>query len=75
MARCPNVRCDTICSTFRFPEYVSQRFGPERLVIGTRYPVYEPGLHVSWPRYADLDDRARALIAGDNVRNMLEAVR
>jgi predicted TIM-barrel fold metal-dependent hydrolase len=75
LARCPNVRLDTISSTFAFLEFVSQRFGPERLVIGTRYPKYEPGLHVSWPRYADLDERARALIAGDNVRAMLEAVR
>jgi len=75
MERCPNVRFDTICATFRFVEFVAERFGPERLVIGTRYPTYEPGLHVSWPRYAQIDDRARALIAGDNVRNMLEAVR
>ena len=75
LARCPNVRVDTICSTFRFLELVTERLGAERLVIGTRYPIYEPGLHVSWPRYADLDSHARALIAGDNVRNMLEAVR
>ena len=75
MARCPNVRFDTICSTCRFPEFVTERFGADRLVIGTRYPIYEPGLHVSWLRYADLDSRARALIAGDNVRDMLEAAR
>ena len=74
MSRCPNVRFDTICAAFRFLEYTTERFGPERLVLGTRYPVYEPGLHVSWPRYADLDDQARALIAGDNIRNMLEGV-
>ncbi len=75
MAHCPNVRFDTICATFRFLKYVTERFGPERLVVGTRYPIYEPGLHVSWPQYADIDNRARALIAGDNIRNMLEAVR
>jgi hypothetical protein len=74
MARCRNVRYDTTCATFHFLEHVAQRFGSDRLVIGTRYPVYEPGLHVSWPRYADLDDRGRALIAGDNVRHMLESV-
>ncbi|MFQ6096735.1 MAG: amidohydrolase family protein [Armatimonadota bacterium] len=55
-------------------EAICERFGPERLVFGTGMPVRDPGGAVSPIIYADMDDEARRLVAGDNLRRLLGEV-
>ena len=72
---CPNVRCDISCCTFGLIELVCRTLGPERLLFGSGFPCYEPGLVITWPRYADISEEAAKLIAGDNLRALIQAVR
>jgi hypothetical protein len=58
---------------FQAIEAVVKRFGPERLLFGTNMPVYSPGAAIAAVTYADLSDEAKILIAGGNLRRLLEA--
>lgn len=52
-------------------EDVVRRFGPHRLVFGTRYPLFVPGCAVAGLVYARIPDSAKEAIAGDNMRKLL----
>jgi len=72
---CPNLRIETGCYWhYRGLEDIAQRFGPERLVFGSNWPHQETSQALGMLAYADIGDQQRALIAGDNLRALLEEV-
>jgi hypothetical protein len=54
-------------------EAVVKRFGPERLLFGTNMPVFSPGAAIAAVTYAVISDEAKSLVAGGNLRRLLEA--
>ena len=72
---CPNVRCDITGTGGGFLEQVCGDLGPERLLFTGEFPHFDPAILVPWVRYADIDERAARLIAGDNLRALLAEVR
>jgi len=75
LATCPNVLVDLTCVSFQFIEDVVERFGPERLIMASHFPVEDPALYTTWVSYARIGEEARAAIAGGNLRRLLEAAR
>ena len=72
---CPNLRCDlTAFTSLGWIEAFCQRFGAERLLFGTGVPFWVPAAVVSAVRYARISWEEKALIAGDNLRRLLEGV-
>jgi len=55
-------------------EAVCERFGAERLIFGTAMPIRDPGGAISPITYARVSDDDKRLIAGDNLRRLLEGV-
>jgi predicted TIM-barrel fold metal-dependent hydrolase len=55
-------------------EEVCHAFGAERVLFGTRLPIYTAGSAIAMVQYADISPHDRALIAGDNLRALLENV-
>jgi hypothetical protein len=56
-------------------EDVYHKFGAERLIFGTRYPLYNPGSAVAAVMYATIPNEAKALIASGNIERILGEVR
>jgi predicted TIM-barrel fold metal-dependent hydrolase len=46
-------------------------FGPERVLFGTGMPRRDPGAAITALAYSLIDDEARALVAGGNLRRLL----
>ena len=55
-------------------EELVKRFGPHRLLFGTNLPWYTPWVAVAMLSYARISDSDKKLIAGDNLRNLLNKV-
>jgi predicted TIM-barrel fold metal-dependent hydrolase len=55
-------------------ETIVERFGPERIVYGSRYPYFTPLQSMLQVIYADVDEDTKRKIAGDNVRALLDRV-
>lgn len=73
---CPNLHLEiSYYTTHRGLELITRDFGPERLIFGTGTPVGNPGLPLMRVRYANISDDERALIAGGNMRRLLNEVR
>lgn len=73
--RVPNV-CIDIQGILEFWREVARDAGPERVLFSTGAPFSDPGLYVSNVQYArHLDEDAKRLIYGDNLRHLLEGVR
>jgi predicted TIM-barrel fold metal-dependent hydrolase len=72
LAACPNVLADLTCFSFRYIEEVTERFGPDRLVLASHFPNEEPGAYAAWIRYAGLSEADRDKIAGGTLRRLLE---
>jgi hypothetical protein len=53
-------------------EALAEQFGAERLLFGTRLPYYSPGSAIGMLGYAKITPAERKLIAGDNLRSLLE---
>ena len=51
---------------------VCEAFGPERLVFSLGLPTLDPGSFIGVVSYADIDDDAKAAVAGGNVRAILQ---
>lgn len=71
-SRHPNLYIDT--STYvahRQLESFVQRFGPGRLVFGSRLPLYTPGAALAVLATARIPDEARSAIAGGTLRRLL----
>ena len=55
-------------------EKIVERFGPERVVYGSRYPYFTPLQTMLQIIYSDIDEEAKRKIAGDNMRSLLKDV-
>ncbi|MEV5298272.1 hypothetical protein [Amycolatopsis methanolica] len=53
-------------------ELVAAEVGAERLLLGTRSPLYEPAVPLLRLSASGLDDAQRSLVAGANLRRLLE---
>jgi predicted TIM-barrel fold metal-dependent hydrolase len=53
-------------------EAAVERFGPARFLFGSRMPIFSAGPALCHINYADLDEEDKALIAGDNLRRLLD---
>lgn len=56
-------------------EEVCRRFGARRLLYGSRLPLFSPGATIALLAYANISDDEKRMIAGENLRRMLEDVR
>lgn len=75
MAKYPGLHIETATYVVhRGIEAVCRQFGPERLIFGTAMPIREPGGAIAPIMYAQLSDDDKRLIAGDNLRRLLEGV-
>ena len=54
---------------------VCERFGPERLLFGSRLPTFCAGAAIHALNHAGIEDDARELIGGGNLRRLLGEVR
>lgn len=54
-------------------EFFVERFGPERILFGSRLPLYTPGAALAVLATARISDQDKKAIAGGNLRNLLEA--
>jgi len=76
MRDCPNVFVEL--SNFVGPgfiEYAVREFGPERLIFGSFMPVADPFVPMGMVLDADISRDDKKLIAGANLRRMIEEVR
>jgi predicted TIM-barrel fold metal-dependent hydrolase len=77
---CPNVRIGlagdrhVFIPTFGIEQYVG-RYGPDRLVFGSGWPLQSPGPYLSYVRYAEVREHLKEAILADTVRELLAAVR
>ena len=49
--------------------------GSDRLLFGTNMPMLDPSLGMGLILYAAMNDRDKALIAGGNLKRLLDSVR
>ena len=76
MARYPHFAVDT--SRYELDggiEDVCRAYGPERLLFGSNFPETPMGGPMLTLLHAEISDDDRALIAGGNLRRILEEVR
>jgi len=75
MQRVPNLYLD-ISGILEYWRTAAASVGPERVLFATGMPFTDPGILVSNVQYAlDLDEPAKRLICGDNLRRLLGGVR
>lgn len=69
---CPNLRLD-VSALWRHGiiEFICRRWGAERLLFGSGLPFRDPSAVLMQIGCADIGDDERALIAGDNLRELL----
>jgi hypothetical protein len=59
----------------RFIEYWVRQFGAERLIFGTFQPVSDPLVPIGMVIDAEISDLEKALIAGGNLRRLIDGVK
>lgn len=52
-------------------EYLSERFGAERLIFGSNWPTFGQHMTLATLTCAEVDDATKRLIGGDNLRRLL----
>jgi len=73
--RTGNVHIDTT-GVLEYWREVAREAGPERVLFATAAPFTDPGIYVSNVQYArGLNEEAKRLISGGNLRRLLEGVR
>jgi predicted TIM-barrel fold metal-dependent hydrolase len=73
--RVPNIHID-ISGILEYWRNVARDAGPERVLFATGLPFTDPGILVSNVQYAlDLDENAKRMICGDNLRRLMGGVR
>jgi predicted TIM-barrel fold metal-dependent hydrolase len=73
--RVPNIYID-ITGILEFWREVAYEAGPEKVLFATGMPYTDPGIYVSNVQYArGLDEKAKKLICGGNLRRLLRSVR
>lgn len=72
MARCQNLYLQT-AGVYRedFLENVVERFGSDRLLFASGFPVYDPRLEVQRPRSMHVDQATSDAVLGDNATRLL----
>ena len=53
-------------------EYLAERIGAERLLLGTEWPFKSPGAARSFIDYCELSDEDKAKVAGENLARLLK---
>jgi len=72
MRECPNLYAElSFFTTHRGVEFLSREVGAERLLFGSGLPWASPGPAITAVQYALISDEERALIAGENLRELL----
>lgn len=73
LRECPNLYLEiSYYTTHRGVEFIVQNVGAERLIFGTGMPINNPGLALTLVCYAQISEAEKRLIAGDNLRRLLE---
>lgn len=76
MAECPNVLVETSNLVGAgLIEHMVREFGPRRLLYGSFLPVSDPLVPLGMILDADITEADKALIAGGNLRRLVEEVR
>ena len=74
ISRLPNLYID-ITGILEYWRTVAYKAGPDRVLFATGIPFTDPGILVSNVQYAlDLDDTAKRMICGDNLRKLIGGV-
>jgi len=69
---CPNLRVELSGYWLhRGTEYVTSRWGAERLIFGSNWPQFGPHMTLATLACAEIDDADKRLIAGDNLRRLI----
>lgn len=55
-------------------EDISKRFGPQKLVFGSYFPIHEPGAAMMLVTHSRIPEEHKKLIAGDNLRALIGGV-
>jgi predicted TIM-barrel fold metal-dependent hydrolase len=71
MRACPNLHCDASTLIAGFIEDAVGRFGTERVLLGTRMPMFDPAGQVGILRHSRLDGEALRLVAAGNLRRLI----
>lgn len=75
MRECPNLFAElSFFTTHRGVEFLCEHVGAERLLYGSGLPYGSPGPGITGIQYALISDEERALIAGENLRELLGRV-
>ncbi|MBO3803438.1 MAG: amidohydrolase family protein [Candidatus Brockarchaeota archaeon] len=73
---CPNLRVElSALWLFRSVEDICRRFGAERILFGTRMPIRDPSCALGMVNYAMVSEEEKRMVAGDNLRRLMEGVR
>lgn len=72
MERCPNLHLQT-AGVYRedFLENVVERFGADRLLFSSGFPITDPRLEVQRPRSMHVDEGVQAAVLGENAGRIL----
>lgn len=69
---CPNLRLEVSAYWLhRGIEYITQRWGSQRLIFGSNWPTHGIGLTLPTVACAEIDDADKRKIAGDNLRGLI----
>jgi len=69
---CPNLRLELSGWWLHHGvEYLTRTFGAERLLFGSNWPEFGQGMTQATLACAEIDDDAKRLIAGDNLRRLI----
>ncbi len=73
----PNIILDTTGSQnwYRILNYALDMVGEDRIVFGMDFPAYNPGPEISKVRDADITERQKSKIMGENAARILNLVR
>lgn len=75
LKECPNLHVElSYFTAHRGVEFLTQQVGAERILFGSGMPWGPPGPGKVSINYADISDEERKLIAGDNLRRLLDSV-
>ena len=70
-----HIVCDAPYSVHLGIDYLVNRFGPDQLLWGSRFPLSEGGAAITGLTYAGITDEDRAAIAGGNISRLMSEVR
>lgn len=69
---CPNLHIEMSgYYLYRGVEYITRRWGSERLIFGSNWPVFGHGQTLAFLARADISDEDKRNIAGDNLRRLM----